>query len=80
MGATRELLRSYETIQPTGGPDTDNDELLRQAFVVLAGGKYAVELQWKTVEFADVMDWLANSLKLFMRSEEEEGEGRYYVG
>ncbi|KAF1959495.1 hypothetical protein CC80DRAFT_439271 [Byssothecium circinans] len=80
MGATRELLRSYDMIQPIDGPETDKDELLRQAFVVLAGERYAVELQWKTVEFTDVMEWLANSLKLFMRSEEEEGESRYYVG
>lgn len=80
MGASRELLRNYEDITQVAGSDVDNDELLRQAFVVLAGPKYAVELQWKTVEFMGAMEWLSVHLERFRREEEEEGEGVYFVG
>ncbi|CAI6340129.1 unnamed protein product [Periconia digitata] len=80
MSATRELLRAYQDIAPiSSGRDSDNDELLRQAFVVLAGSKYAVEMQWASVEFDGVMRWLANHLEGFIRDEEEQGEGKYYV-
>lgn len=80
MGATRELIRNYEDIAQVAGVGADNDEYLRQAFVVLAGEKYAVELQWKNVEFTGVMRWLADHLEAFRRDEEEEGEGVYFVG
>lgn len=81
MGATRELIRNWEDIgQVAGAGAADKDELLRQAFVVLAGEKYAVELQWKSVEFTGVMRWLAEHLEGFRREEEEEGEGVYYFG
>ncbi|PVI06083.1 hypothetical protein DM02DRAFT_582997 [Periconia macrospinosa] len=81
MSATRELLRAYQDIAIiSSGRDSDNDELLRQAFVVLAGSKYAVEMQWANVEFDGVMRWLSNHLEAFMRDEEEQGEGRYYLG
>ncbi|KAF2644819.1 hypothetical protein P280DRAFT_487333 [Massarina eburnea CBS 473.64] len=80
MGATRELLRNYEDLSHIAGTETNNDELLRQAFVVLAGSKYAVEMQWKTVVFMGEMDWLANSLETHLRDEAEHGESSYFVG
>jgi hypothetical protein len=81
MGATQELIRSYENMAvQVAGSGADNDELLRQAFVMLAGNKYAVEMRWESVEFTSVMRWLADHLESFRREEEEEGEGVYFVG
>lgn len=80
MAATRELLRGYEDMGSVAGSGADNDEFLRQAFVVLAGNKYAVEMRWNSVEFDSVMRWLGNSLEKFKAEEEEEGESEYYVG
>ncbi|KAF2678419.1 hypothetical protein K458DRAFT_480896 [Lentithecium fluviatile CBS 122367] len=81
MGATQELMRSFEDMaaQVTGS-GADCDELLRQAFVVLAGNKYAVEMRWDPIEFTTVMRWLGEHLESFQRDEEEEGEGVYFVG
>lgn len=59
----------------------DRDELLRQALVVLAGEKYAVEMQWKPVDFTQVMGWLHDHLESFRKEEEEEGKGMlWYIG
>jgi hypothetical protein len=80
MGATRELLRNYEAITQISGAEAENDRLLRQAFEVLAGSKYAAEMQWSSVEFSGVMHWLAEHLEAFKRDEEKEGEARYFVG
>jgi hypothetical protein len=76
MGATREIIRSFDDIAQVAGTDADYDELLRRALVVLAGNKYAVELQWKNVEFVGLMAWLANALKSY--EEEQEGDTVYY--
>lgn len=78
MGATREILRSYDDIPMVGGAGTDHDELLRQALVVLAGNKWAVELQWKNVEFVGLMHWLANALEAYEKG--DESETVYYFG
>lgn len=80
MGATQELIRGYEDMAQVVGTGADNDELLRQAIVVVAGHKYAVEMRWETVEFTSVMRWLADHLETFQREEQEEGEGVYFVG
>lgn len=85
MSATRELLRNYDGIASVSSrrdndSDNENDELLRRAFVVLAGSKYAVEMQWGHVEFDGVMRWLGNHLEAYLRDEEEQGESKYYVG
>lgn len=76
MSATREMIRSFEDIAQVAGPGADHDELLRQALVVLAGTKYAVELQWKSVEFVGLMQWLANALENYEK--EQEGDTVYY--
>ncbi|KAL5375643.1 hypothetical protein DPSP01_011002 [Paraphaeosphaeria sporulosa] len=76
MGATREIIRSFEDIAQVAGAGADHDELLRQALVVLAGNKYAVELQWKSVEFVGLMQWLANALENYEK--EQEGDTVYY--
>ncbi|KAL1609940.1 hypothetical protein SLS60_001605 [Paraconiothyrium brasiliense] len=78
MSATREIIRSFEDIAQVAGAGagTDHDELLRQALVVLAGNKYAVELQWKNVEFVGLMQWLASALEGYEK--EQEGDTVYY--
>jgi hypothetical protein len=74
MGATETILINFEDVgQGFGvapGFIVDKDELLRQALVVLAGEKYAVEMQWKNVEHLDA----------FRKDEEEEGRSMmWYV-
>ncbi|KAJ4305451.1 hypothetical protein N0V90_000982 [Kalmusia sp. IMI 367209] len=76
MGATREIIRSYQDITQVAGAGADHDELLRQALVVLAGNKYAVELQWKSVEFVGLMQWLGTALEGYEK--EQEGETVYF--
>jgi len=78
MSATREILRSYQDITQVTDAGADHDELLRQAFVVLAGNKYAVELQWKTVDFVKHVQWLAPHLEAYEREQDEGTE--YYFG
>jgi hypothetical protein len=54
--------------------------LLRQAFVIIAGEKFAVEMRWNPIEFTRVISWLGESLEPFRRTEEEEGRGTlWYV-
>ncbi|PSN67277.1 hypothetical protein BS50DRAFT_494499 [Corynespora cassiicola Philippines] len=76
MGATQQLILNWQDI----GPGVDKDELLRQAFVVLAGEKYAVEMQWKSVEFSGTVSWLSEHLESFREDEKREGDGLYYLG
>ncbi len=85
MGATKTLLATYEDIgQGLGyGPTSvaERDELLRQAVVVLAGEKYAVEMQWKSIEFSGLVTWLGEHLENFRQDEEEDGRGvLWYMG
>jgi hypothetical protein len=85
MGATQTIIANFDDIgQGFGlgpGVSIDRDELLRQAFVILAGEKYAVEMQWKPVDFTGVIKWLSENLEPFRREEEEEGRGAlWYVG
>ncbi|KAH7346116.1 hypothetical protein BKA66DRAFT_433295 [Pyrenochaeta sp. MPI-SDFR-AT-0127] len=85
MGATETLMATFQDIgQGFGlGPNliVNRDELLRQAIVVLAGDKYAVEMQWKSIEFTGLMEWLSEHLDMFRKDEEEDGRGRlWYVG
>jgi hypothetical protein len=85
MGCTQTIIANFEDVgQGFGlGPNVpvDRDELLRQALVVLAGEKYAVEMQWKAVEFTQVMGWLHEHLESFRKEEEEEGKGMlWYIG
>ncbi|EOA82552.1 hypothetical protein ACJQWK_04334 [Exserohilum turcicum] len=79
MGCTQTIIANFEDVgQGFGlGPNVavDRDELLRQALVVLAGEKYAVEMQWKPVEFTATMAWLHEHLENFRREEEEDGKG-----
>jgi hypothetical protein len=84
MGATETILINFEDVgQGFGvapGFIVDKDELLRQALVVLAGEKYAVEMQWKNVEFTATVRWLAEHLDAFRKDEEEEGRSMmWYV-
>lgn len=85
MRATETILVNYEDIGHGFGvaPGTpiNRDEFLRQAIVVLAGKKYAVEMQWQTVEFTAIIRWLAEALEAFRKEEEEENRGAmWYVG
>ena len=85
MGATETIVANFEDVgQGFGlvpGVIVDKDELLRQAIVVLAGRKYAVEMQWKHVEFTAIVKWLAEHLEAFRKDEEEENRGMlWYVG
>lgn len=79
MGCTQTIIANFEDVgQGFGlGPNVavDRDELLRQALVVLAGEKYAVEMQWKPIEFTATMAWLHEHLENFRREEEEDGKG-----
>ncbi|KAF1932937.1 uncharacterized protein M421DRAFT_416534 [Didymella exigua CBS 183.55] len=84
MGATQTIIANFDDVgQGFGlghGLVVDRDELLRQAFVVLAGEKYAVEMRWNPIEFTRVISWLGESLEPFRRTEEEEGRGTlWYV-
>ncbi|KAH7088139.1 hypothetical protein FB567DRAFT_331855 [Paraphoma chrysanthemicola] len=83
MGATETILVNFEDVGQFGvGPGlVDRDELLRQAIVVLAGEKYAVEMQWKSIEFTATVRWLADHLDAFRKDEEEESRSTlWYVG
>jgi|TARA_R110002003_G_scaffold121_23_gene10839 hypothetical protein len=85
MGATETILVTFEDVgQGFGlapGLIVDKDELLRQAIVVLAGDKYAVEMQWKRVDFTVTVGWLAEALETFRKDEEAESRGTlWYVG
>jgi hypothetical protein len=85
MGATETILVTFEDVgQGFGlapGLIVDKDELLRQAIVVLAGDKYAVEMQWKRVDFTVTVGWLAEALETFRKDEEAESKGTlWYVG
>ncbi|KAF3002056.1 hypothetical protein E8E13_009111 [Curvularia kusanoi] len=85
MGATQTIMANFEDIgQGFGlgyGLVVDRDELLRQAFVVLAGEKFAVEMLWKPIEFTRIVSWLGESVEPFRKTEEEEGRGTlWYVG
>jgi hypothetical protein len=84
MGATETILLSFEDIgQGFGlGPNVaiDKDELLRQAVVVLAGPKHAVEMQWKNIEFTSTIRLLVDALDDFRKGEEEDSRGSlWYV-
>lgn len=76
MRATETILVNYEDIgQGLGavpGRAIDRDEYLRQAIVILAGEKSAIELQWKPIEFTSMIRWLAEALDTFRKEEEEE--------
>ena len=85
MGATQTIMANFEDIgQGFGlgyGIVIDRDELLRQAFVVLAGEKFAVEMPWNPIEFTRIVSWLGESVEPFRKSEEEEGRSTlWYVG
>jgi hypothetical protein len=85
MGATETILTNFEDVgQGLGvapGLIVDKDELLRQAIVVIAGEKYAGEMQWKNVDFTATARWLAEHLEAFRKDEEEENRGmQWYVG
>lgn len=85
MGATETILINFEDVgQGFGvapGLVVDKDELLRQAIVMLAGEKYATEMQWKNIDFTATVRWLGEHLEAFRKDEEEEGRGTmWYVG
>jgi hypothetical protein len=85
MGATETILVTFEDVGQGFGLDpglvVDKDELLRQAIVVLAGEKYAVEMQWNSVDFTVTVRWLAEHLETFRKDEEVESRGTlWYVG
>lgn len=85
MRASETILVNYEDIghglDVAPGTPINKDELLRQAVVVLAGKKYAVEMQWQTVEFTVIIKWLAEALDSFRKDEEEENRATmWYVG
>jgi hypothetical protein len=85
MGATETILINFEDVgQGFGvapGQAADRDELLRQAIVVLAGEKYAVEMQWKSIDFSAAVQWLGEHLSAWRKDEEEEGRSTmWYVG
>ncbi|KAI8936940.1 hypothetical protein NX059_006168 [Plenodomus lindquistii] len=85
MGCTQTVIANFEDVgQGFGlGPNVavDRDELLRQAIIVLAGEKYAMEMQWKAVEFTSLIRWLSEELDMYRKDEEEEGRGMaWFVG
>ncbi|KAF2852312.1 hypothetical protein T440DRAFT_39761 [Plenodomus tracheiphilus IPT5] len=85
MGCTQTVIANFEDVgQGFGlGPNVavDRDELLRQAIIVLAGEKYAIEMQWKTVEFTSLIRWLSDELDMYRKDEEEEGRGMaWFIG
>ena len=78
MGVIKPLIDDDAESDPM---DVDKDELLRQAIVVLAGEKYAVEMQWKPIDFTAAMRWLEEHLHAFRKDEEEEGRSTlWYIG
>jgi len=84
MGATETILISFEDIGSAfgHGPNVvvDKDELLRQAVVVLAGPKHAVDMQWKSIEFTNDIRLLVDALEDFRKGEEEDSRGAlWYV-
>ncbi|KAH9871907.1 hypothetical protein J1614_006165 [Plenodomus biglobosus] len=79
MGCTQTVIANFEDVgQGFGlGPNVavDRDELLRQAMIVLAGERYAIEMQWRPVEFTSLIRWLSEELDMYRKDEEEEGRG-----
>ncbi|KAF1947614.1 hypothetical protein EJ02DRAFT_449096 [Clathrospora elynae] len=78
MGCTQTIIANFEDVGQGFGLDpnvaVDRDELLRQAIAVIAGEKYAAEMQWKPIEFTATMAWLHDHLDNFRKDEEEEGK------
>lgn len=84
MGATETILISFEDIGAGFGMGRnqaiDKDEVLRQAVVVLAGPKLAVEMQWKTLDFSSIIRVLVDYLEEFRKGEEEDNRSAlWYV-
>ncbi|KAF2026175.1 hypothetical protein EK21DRAFT_116071 [Setomelanomma holmii] len=83
MGATETILVNFEDVGQGCGLEprlaSDKDELLRQAIVVLAGEKYAVEMQWKSIDFTAIMRWLADHLEVHKDEEEQSKGALWYI-
>ncbi|KAF2818984.1 hypothetical protein CC86DRAFT_363383 [Ophiobolus disseminans] len=78
MGASETIIANFEDVGQGFGLSTnavvDKDEVLRQAIVVFAGPKHAVEMQWNNIEFTGIVGWLSEALEEFRKGEEEENQ------
>ncbi|KAL6711149.1 hypothetical protein ACN47E_005680 [Coniothyrium glycines] len=84
MGCTETIIANFEDVGKGFGLSpsvaVDRDEVLRQAFVAIAGEQQGSEMQWKSIEFTGMVRWLGEHLESFRREEEEDGRGvAWYV-
>jgi hypothetical protein len=79
MSASREMVRNWEdigqglTFVSAGVAKLSADDLLVQAFVLLAGESNTEDTSWLSVNVEGIIRWLAENLQRFSR--EEEGQG-----
>jgi hypothetical protein len=86
MSASRELVDSWQEIgqgvDVLGAPSLSADDLLVQAFVLLAGESNTPDLVWAPVDAAAIIKWLSDQLQQFAEEERaHENQGQlFYLG
>ena len=79
MSASREMVRNWEDIGQglnfvsASAAKLSADDLLVQAFVLLAGESNTGDTSWLSVNVEGIIRWLAENLHRF--SSDEEGQG-----
>lgn len=84
MSASRDLVRSWEDIGQglvvDWAPEGQSaDDLLVQAFVLVAGEKVNADMMWAPMDVAATVKWLKEHLEQFAVEEAEREEGLLYV-
>lgn len=76
MSASRGLVHSWGEIgkglRLARAPNLSADELLVQAFIVLAGDSNTSDMSWSSVDVAEIIRWLDEELHQFDLEEEED--------
>jgi hypothetical protein len=82
MRASRELVDSWQEIGQRWTPSLSADDLLVQAFVLLAGESNTPDLVWAPVDAAAIIKWLSDNLQQFAEDERaHENQGQlFYLG
>lgn len=83
MSASREMVRNWEDIGQglnfvsTSAAKLSADDLLVQAFVLLAGENNTENTSWLSVNVEGIIRWLAENLQRFSRDEQGQGNLLY---
>lgn len=80
MSASRDIVRNWEDIGQGFVPDGFTaDDLLVQAFALLAGDSGTEDLLWASMGVEQTMQWLKGHLEQFQQDEAENEEDLLYV-